>query len=524
MINTLESQNALGDAMAELCRRSQRKLFKPMKTLRELFPDPVAASGDLSRMPLELCCDSRRINVGSVFFALAGARADGHAFIHEAISRGALAVVSDSPLPENLPVAAIQVAHARHAMADAARRFYGLPERKLTLTAITGTKGKTTTTYLLRHLLDSSGEMTGMLSTIENDLGSRTLPASRTTSDCIDIAANLAQMADAGCRHCVMEASSHGIDQGRVWGLPFKVALFTNLSGEHLDYHRDMENYFAAKMRLFKGEVGPRPKIAAINLDDTYGKRLARELAGKTEIISFGRDEGCSLRLVASESTPKGSRFTMKLGSRKYEGFLPLVGEHNLHNALGALAVAYALGLNLKDSVAALANFEGVPGRLEKIEMGQPFDVIVDYAHTDEALRCAITALREIYDGRILTVFGCGGNRDAFKRPRMTQVAMQLSDTVIATADNPRREALADIFKMMREGVTPDGKIEFIESRREAIERALSLAEAGDCVLIAGKGHETYQEFADAIVPFDDRKVAREILSRAQKSSTYARL
>jgi UDP-N-acetylmuramoyl-L-alanyl-D-glutamate--2,6-diaminopimelate ligase len=280
-----------------------------------------------------------------------------------------------------------------------------------------------------------------------------------------------------------------------------------------MDYHKDMEDYYQAKRKLFSGETLPKPKRAIINMDDPWGQRLFSDIPEGEEVLTFGSAPGCDLQILESTSCYEGSHFTLKLGSRRYKGWLPMVGAHNLHNAIGALAVAYALGLSLKQAVADLESFPGVPGRLERIYAGQPFEVIVDYAHTDEALRQTLEALRPLYKGRIITVFGCGGNRDEFKRPRMTQVAMEGSDYTFATSDNPRREQIQDIFTQMKVGAILGKPIEWIADRRQAIAGALEIAQPGDCVLIAGKGHETYQEFSDAIVPFDDRKVAREVLA-----------
>lgn len=502
----------VADAMAELFRRNQRKFFRPVKTLRELFPDVVAVRGNMSLTPSELTRDSRRVNPGAVFFAIDGARLDGHAFIPEALSRGAIAIVSERALPDDLPAVTIQVPSMRHALADAARRFWGMPDKKLTLVGITGTKGKTTTTYLMRHLLQAADIDCGMLSTIENDLGMRAMPASRTTADAVDLAAFMAQMRENSCTHAVMEVSSHSLEQGRVQGLGYEVALFTNLTSEHMDYHENMENYFQAKKKLFSGELGPRPKVAVINIDDAYGLRLHGEICEKVETVTFGHLPACDVQVESPQVMRSGSRFTLKLGNRRYAVKTQLVGEHNIMNVAAALAAAYAMGMSVKDSVAAIESFAGVPGRLQRIAGKQDFEVLVDYAHTDESLRCTLQALRKVYSGRIITVFGCGGNRDQTKRARMTTAAMNASEITIATADNPRREQLKDIFKMMRAGVVPGRHIEFIESRREAIAQAILQARTGDCVLIAGKGHETTQEFADAIVPFDDRQVAREVL------------
>lgn len=521
---------SISDRLDELARQKHRLDFIPEESLKKLFPKPnlIAARGNLYQRPVELFTDSRQVIPGSVFFALDGLRTDGHRFIQEALSRRALAIVSERPLPADLPITAIQVRDIRQAIATAARKFYGTPDKKLTMVGVTGTKGKTTLTYLMRHILKSANVHCGMLSTIENDLGRQTMPASRTTAEAIDLSRHLSKIVENGCRHAVMEVSSHGLEQGRVLGMGFEVAVFTNLTPEHQDYHGSMENYFNAKKKLFTGEVGPKPKRIVINLDDPYGKRLFEELSeaqkNADNLLTYGHSAACDIQIESEMGNNLGSEFIIKIGSGdryKYKGTLPMIGPHNLMNAAGAVTAAYGLGLSVKDAVASLAEFEGVPGRLEKINCGQSFDVIVDYAHTDEALRCTLESLRAIYPEpkRIITVFGCGGNRDQFKRPRMTEAAMRLSDFAIATADNPRREKLEDIFEMMKKGVVEGRAIEFITERRGAIDRAFSLAQPGDCVMIAGKGHETYQEFDDIIVPFDDRAVARELLRSASQDS-----
>lgn len=502
----------MADAMNELYRRTQRRFGRQLKTLRELFPDVVAVSGNMSLSPSDLTRDSRSVVPGSVFFAQKGHKMDGHDYIQEALSRGALAIVSERPLPHDLPAVGVQVPSIAHAMSDAARRFWGMPERKLTLIGITGTKGKTTTNYLVKYLLQNVEGDCGMLSTIENDLGGKVIPATRTTVDALDWSGYMAQMVENGCRNATMEVSSHSLEQGRVLGLGYEVAIFTNLGHDHLDYHGTIENYYVAKRKLFDGSVLPRPKTAVINLDDAYGQRLQGEIHEKVETITYGHLPGCDLRIEEEKTTQQGSTFVLKLGHRRYNVELPLLGAHNIMNAAAALAGAYALGLNLKECMGALKNFAGVPGRLERIEMGQPFNVVVDFAHTTESLKQTLQTLRQVTTGKIITVFGCGGNRDTTKRPKMTQVAMQLSDATIATADNPRGERIEEIFGMMKAGVVAGKKIEFIADRHEAIERALAMAQPGDCVLMAGKGHETTQIFADAIIPFDDRVVAREAL------------
>lgn len=513
-MNSFTNTHSLNQSLNELFRRSQLRNHRNQKVLKQLIPDALSISGNHRMLPSDLCCDSRRVSPGAVFFAVSGTNLDGNKFIPDAIARGAAAIVTDKQPTHQYPATTVLVKDVRTSMAHAARRFWGMPEKKLDCVGITGTKGKTTTAYLLNYLLKNAGEDTGVLSTIEYNVGERALPSPRTTPDSIDTYAYLCEMVKNGCSHAVMEASSHALTQGRLIGLPFQVALFTNLSSEHMDYHTDMEDYYQAKRTLFTGELSQRPKTAVINLDDPFGQRLFGEIHERVEIITFGTLPACDIQLEDFSCCHEGSEFTVRLARRHYKGWLPITGKHNLMNAMGALAAAYALGLNIKQAVASLENFEGVPGRLERIAHDQPFEVIVDYAHTDEALRCTLEALRPLYKGRLITVFGCGGNRDQSKRSRMTTVAMQHSNVTIATADNPRGESLAQIFDHMKEGVIPGQPIDFIADRSDAIAHAFEIAQPGDCVLIAGKGHETYQELSDCVLPFDDRSVAREHLSQ----------
>ncbi|HXN35694.1 MAG TPA: UDP-N-acetylmuramoyl-L-alanyl-D-glutamate--2,6-diaminopimelate ligase, partial [Opitutaceae bacterium] len=436
-------------------------------------------------------------------------------FVDEAVSRGAAAIVAQK-LPAHPPgkVTFVQVADARVILARVAQRYYKFPDRALTVTGVTGTNGKTTVAHLIRHFLNGT-ERVGLLGTISYDLGARTVPSFRTTPEALDIFGMLAQMRDAGCRNAVMEVSSHGIAQQRVLGLEFGAAVFTNLTRDHLDFHGSLESYFEVKSRLFTGAVGPVPRVAVVNIDDACGERLAATIAAGTpaaRLVTFGENPRADVRAldVVLNFTDTAFRLAWPGGSAAVAS--PLVGRYNVSNVLAAAATAWALGRDPSAFLRRLREFKGVPGRMERIEEGQPFNVLVDYAHTDDALRNALGMLRAITPGRLLVVFGCGGNRDRTKRPRMVQAVQEIADFAFATADNPRGEPLERIFADMREGAVDPSRITWVDDRRRAISLALDAARAGDSLLIAGKGHEGYQEFADTVVPFDDRQVVRELI------------
>lgn len=500
--------------------RASQQIFKLAPKLTDFFNDDeiVASKGDLERPISGLAMDSRRVMHGNLFFALAGRRADGTSFIDEAINRGAVAVVTER-IPAVTParVTFIQVTDARRALAKVSQRFYKFPDKSLDLVGVTGTNGKTTVSNLIKHLLSTSQERVGLIGTVNYDLGARVVPSYRTTPESLELFGMLAQMRDAGCRQAVMEVSSHGIDQHRVLGMQFGVAVFTNLTRDHLDYHGTMESYFEVKSRLFNGGIGNAPRAAAINLDDAYGRRLAAEAPAHLKVVTFGETPDAQVRAEDVQFGFKGTRCTLVWPAPAgAEGRIviesPLVGRYNLSNLLAAFAACFALGRDPSVIASRLKSFSGVPGRMERIEEGQPYNVLVDYAHTDDALRNALAMLRPITPGRLLVVFGCGGNRDRSKRPLMTAVVQEFADHAWATADNPRSEALAQIFADMQTGGRDSAKISYVDDRRRAISLALDAAREGDSILIAGKGHETYQEFADTIVPFDDRQVVRELI------------
>jgi len=499
------------------------RIFKMAPKLSDYFHDGeiLAARGPLDRPISALAIDSRRVVPGTVFFALPGLRADGAQFVDEAVSRGAVAVVT-ARLPAAPParVTFVQVADPRAMLARVAQRFYRFPDRDLTVAGVTGTNGKTTVTHLLKHFLNGD-QRVGLIGTTHYDLGARTVPSFRTTPEALDIQGMLAQMRDHGCRHAVMEVSSHGLDQQRVLGMRFGVAVFTNLTRDHLDYHPSLEAYFAVKSRLFTGENGPVPPVSVVNLDDACGAQLAARLAREvpeTRVVTFGEHPAADVRAEDIALHFRSSTFRLVWPGGRLDIESPLLGRYNVSNLLAAVAAAWGLGRDPVVFLPRLRACKGVPGRMERIEEGQPFNVLVDYAHTDDALRHALGMLRAITPGRLLVVFGCGGNRDRAKRPLMARAVEELADFAIGTADNPRNEAVAQIFADMQGGVTQPGRFTWIEDRRRAISLALDLAKPGDCVLVAGKGHECYQEFADTVFPFDDRQVVRELLAQRPHS------
>jgi UDP-N-acetylmuramoyl-L-alanyl-D-glutamate--2,6-diaminopimelate ligase len=446
-----------------------------------------------------LAYDSRDVGPGTLFFCVPGGTADGHDFAAAAVEAGAAALVVERMLP--VPVPQVVVASVRATMGPIADRFFGEPSAQLRVVGVTGTNGKTTTVFLQQAILAADGVATGLLGTIERRIGGVPAPAGRTTAEAIDLHGDLRRMLDAGDRACAMEVSSHALDQDRVGGVRFAAAAFTNLSHDHLDYHADMEDYFAAKARLFDGRCP-----AATNLDDPYGRRLEVDLgysaagAAAADVVAEGIVMG-----------PDVTRFTLRSPWGSADIQLRLVGRYNVENALAAAASCGLAGASLDAIARGLGELPGVPGRLERVERGQDFAVLVDYAHTPDALAKALAAVREITTGRVHVVFGCGGDRDRAKRPEMAAAACTGADRVIVTSDNPRGEDPEAIVAEIVAGA--DGPVAVEIDRRTAIRRAIGEAEPGDSVLIAGKGHEQGQEADGQVVPFDDRTVAAEALA-----------
>ena len=485
--------------------------------LRQLIQSLPAAvvDGPTDREVTGITYDSRRVTPGMVFVAIPGQHVDGHEFIGTAVERGASAVICERSKLIPGRITKIQVADVREAMACAARAYYQHPSSKLKVIGVTGTNGKTTVAFMIKAILEAADIKTGLMGTVRYEIGDRVIPAQRTTPESIEVQQMMAQMLKADCQACVMEVSSHALDQKRVHGVEFDVGIFTNLTRDHLDYHGTMENYFTAKKILFASLAkGSKRAASIINIDDSYGARLADETQGVEVQLTYGFGEKSRLRATKIELNADGSRFVIEAPERKFAVRLPLIGRHNIYNALAAVGACLALKIDVVKIQAALNALPPVSGRLEMVSAGQPFGVFVDYAHTDDALKNVLTTLREITKGRVLLAFGCGGNRDAGKRAKMGRIAAELADYTIITSDNPRKEDPAKIAAQVEEGykaVRADA-CEIELDRGRAIQQILSRAQPGDSVLIAGKGHETYQEFEDTVVPFDDRIHAQEAL------------
>jgi UDP-N-acetylmuramoyl-L-alanyl-D-glutamate--2,6-diaminopimelate ligase len=460
---------------------------------------PIEVVGDDSAEITDLAYAAAGVRPGALFFCVRGSRADGHDFAPAAVERGATALVVERRLP--LEVTQVVVDDARAAMPAAAAAFFGHPTRELEVAAVTGTTGKTTTTYLLYSILEAAGRRPGLMGTVESRIGGERRPAVRTTPEAIDLQRAFRAMLDAGDRSVALEATSHGSELGRLAGVRFAALAFTNLSEEHLDFHGTMERYYAAKRRLF---VGPEPPPAAVNVGDRYGRDLADELraSGRAPVLTFGFADDADIRPADLED----GRF--RAGGIELE--TALRGRFNVENVLAAVAVALLLDVPDESIAEGVARVDGVPGRFETVDEGQPFTVVVDYSHKPGALENVLRAARDLTANRVLCVFGCGGDRDRAKRPLMGAIAADLSDVAIVTSDNPRSEDPVSIIEEVITGAP--GRLDVEPDRRAAIARAGEAAEPGDVVVIAGTGPEQGQEHAGEVLPVDDRDVAREAL------------
>jgi UDP-N-acetylmuramoyl-L-alanyl-D-glutamate--2,6-diaminopimelate ligase len=456
----------------------------------------------------DLAFDAQAVGPGSLFVCVPGERADGHDFAAAAVERGAVALIVERPL--DLPVPQLVVPEARLAMALAADVFFGRPTRELEVAGVTGTNGKTTTAFVLYAILAAAGRRPGLLGTVEMRVGGERRPVTRTTPEAIDLQRTFRELLDAGDRSCAMEASSHASELKRLVGTRFRALVFTNLSQDHLDFHGTLETYYDAKRRLFtEPDVDGNRPPAAVNVGDAHGRRLAEELRGLgVELVTFGLADDAEVRPDGLELTPSTTSFRaagLTLQPR-------LRGRFNVENVLGAVAAARLLGIEDEAVVKGVEHVAGVPGRFEAVDEGQPFAVLVDYAHTPEALENVLAEARRLAVGRLLCVFGCGGDRDRAKRPLMGEVVSRLADLAVVTSDNPRSEEPGAIIAEILAGM--DGREQVEPDRAAAIAAAIEAAGEGDVVVIAGKGHEQGQELGDRTIPFDDREVARDALRR----------
>jgi UDP-N-acetylmuramoyl-L-alanyl-D-glutamate--2,6-diaminopimelate ligase len=472
--------------------------------LKSPLPEALASA------PVEgLAYDSRRVASNFLFFAFPGAKADGRAFAQDALARGALAVVSQSPAPEALRERWIEVEHGRRALALAARNFYQHPDERLCLVGITGTNGKTTTAYLLDSIFRAAGKKTLLVGTVEYRLAGQSFPALNTTPESLDLFRLFADLEAAGGTHAALEVSSHALALGRVYAMRFHAAVFASFTRDHLDFHGTMEDYFAAKCRLFEGAGADPPRFAVLNWDDPWVRRVRTD----SEPLWYGLEAGAALRAENVVAGFEGLRFDVCRAGERFPVASSLPGRMNVYNLLAAWGAALRCGLEPEVIARGIAECRAVPGRFEKIDAGQPFLVVVDYAHTDDALRNVIGAARALQPRRVITLFGCGGDRDRAKRPLMGAAAAELSDFVVVTSDNPRSEDPLAIINDALVGLRRRDVPHLVEPDREtAIRRALAEAGPGDIVIVAGKGHETYQVLKDRTIPFDDREVVRKVL------------
>lgn len=462
-----------------------------------------------------LSYDSRLVEPGQAFFCIKGLVTDGHLFVGDALERGARVLFMEREPEDDVPpeVARVLVPDTRLALAHCSARSCGDPSRRLKLVGVTGTNGKTTTTFLIESIFKKAGLATGLIGTVENHVRDTVEPVTRTTPESLDLQRLLKRMVDEGVEVVAMEVSSHALELHRASGCNFDVVVFTNLTQDHLDFHISLEEYFGAKRRLFEDdEFGP-DRTAVINFDDSFGRRLLEETTQPSR--SFGINEKADLRARSVEVSASGNTFELAFAEESFPVRTMLQGRFNVYNCLAAAAAAFELGEDNESVAAGLADLPGVPGRFENIDCGQPFTALVDYAHTPDGIRNVLEACREVTRGRVIIVVGCGGDRDRSKRPLMGRVGTELSDLCVVTSDNPRSEDPEAIIEMILEGVRgefPQERYQVVVDRREAIKKALSEARPGDLVVVAGKGHESGQIFPDRVIPFDDRQVVRECL------------
>ncbi|GAB4483065.1 MAG: UDP-N-acetylmuramoyl-L-alanyl-D-glutamate--2,6-diaminopimelate ligase [Thermodesulfovibrionales bacterium] len=468
----------------------------------------IELSGDPGLMITGIAYDSRTARNGDLFAALPGGHADGRRFVAEAVGKGAAAVLYEGELPAQgvSGAALVKVRDSRLALAAVANNFHGRPSSRLAVSGITGTNGKTTTSYILKAILEAWGQKVGLIGTIQYLIGSEAHAATHTTPESPEFQKLLGRMLDAGCSHVVTEVSSHALAQRRVHGTVFRVAVFTNLTRDHLDFHTTMDDYFAAKKQLFT-DLLASSGCAVVNHDDPYGRRLAAGLAGT--VTTFGLEAGADLQAHDIRNSFEGLSFTIAARGRRFPVSSPLIGLPNVYNILSAAGAAAALGVPWDTILDGVRGAPMVAGRFERVDAGQKFLAVVDYAHTEDALERLIYTARGLTKGRIIVVFGCGGDRDRGKRPRMGAVATRLADLVIITSDNPRSEDPAAIIREIEAGAARKNYL-VEEDRAEAIRRAVLMAGEGDVLLVAGKGHETYQEAAGRRTDFNDRKVLED--------------
>lgn len=476
--------------------------------LRQLIQDTeFEVSGDIDVEISGIAYDSRQVKNGYLFIAIKGFETDGHKYIESAIKNGAAAVLGEEECV--CPCTYVKTKNSRRAMALCAAAFYEHPERKLKIIGITGTNGKTTTTYLIRQILMLKGMRCDLIGTNQTIIGTEEIESSRTTPESLDLFATFSKMAQSGGEYVVMEVSSHSLELDRVYGITFETAVLTNITQDHLDFHKTMENYANAKAKLFRAS-----KSAAINKDDAYAEKII-EAAGK-DILTYSIDAQSALRAQNLRMSERGVIFDVAFAGEVHEMRLGIPGKFSVYNALAAICACKNIGMDISDIEKGLVLAKSVKGRIEVVHTSTPYTVIIDYAHTPDGLENIISAVRDFARGRVITVFGCGGNRDATKRPKMGKIAQELSDIAVVTSDNPRCEEPAAIINDILAGMEKDNHI-VVENRKEAIAYAMGISKENDVIILAGKGHETYQEIEHIKYDFDERDVVREILNGRDK-------
>lgn len=486
------------------------------------------ATGDLNIEITGIEVDSRQVKPGDLFIALRGFTVDGHEYIAQAVEKGAAAVLVEQSI-SNLSIPVIEVKDTRKALAIVSTKFYRYPTKEMKLIGVTGTNGKTTTTYLIEQLLTDAGHKTGVIGTIQMKVGEKTFPVKNTTPDILDLQKSFRMMRDEGCEYSVIEVSSHALSLGRTWGSQFRIGVFTNLSQDHLDFHETMEKYKEAKGLLFSqlaNQYGDEPEdhaYAVLNADDEASKYYAQ--ITPAQVITYGIDQAADVQAKYIQISPEGMEFELHTFRGIRQVKTKLIGKFNVYNLLAAISTALIEGISLDQIVESITKISGVNGRFEPVHAGQDFTVIVDYAHTPDSLENVLRTIREFAGKRVTCVVGCGGDRDRSKRPLMAQIATRYSDWSVFTSDNPRTEDPEAILRDMVAGVKDENLNEYtvIPDRREAIYVAIEKAKPGDIVLIAGKGHETYQEIHGVRYDFDDRLVAREAILKRQQSEAKSK-
>jgi len=473
---------------------------------------PVIIKGERYLDVENISYNSKQIKHPGLFFAIEGKKSNGYDFIDEAIERGAISIVAEKDFLTYKSITKVIVEDIRKACALIAANFYSHPSERVEVIGITGTNGKTTILYLIAAIMQYSGRNCGMIGTINYRIGDRLIPAVNTTPSSITLQMFLREMEISGITSCAMEVSSHALDQNRVDAIEFNKAIFTNLTSEHLDYHKNMEEYFSVKSKLFS--MLKEDAVAIINCDDNYGRLLIRKC--KNQVLTYGINNRSDVRAFDIDVSCKGASFKVETPKQVLNIETSLIGVYNIYNILAAISFAYSAGLKPSDTQEAIRDFKGAPGRLQPIEVcDKDFSVFIDYAHTNDALLNVLSTLKKIAKGDIIVVFGCGGDRDRKKRPEMAKVAAEFADYVVITSDNPRDEDPKKIIDDIVRGLPKDFKdYRICIDRKKAIEYAISMAKSNDMILIAGKGHECYQVFKDTTIPFDDKKTAEEILGR----------